>query len=96
MYGIQGSWNVMAKLITSTLFGLLMPWSYFLVVTVGPVQSYDPSGNETVGSSGLFGFIEFNGILDSLIIYTEAVIVGALVVFIICTVHEMIAKKCAT
>jgi hypothetical protein len=81
------------KLITSVLLGLLIPWSYFLVVTVGPIRSYDQSGPESIGPAGLAGFIEFEGIVGSILIYSKATIVCALLVFIICTIYDVIAKR---
>ena len=84
------------KLITSILLGLLMPWSYFLVVTIGPLRSYDEAGNETIGPGGLAGFIEFEGIVGSLLIYSKTAGVCAFVVFIVCSIYEIIKQKCAT
>jgi len=84
-----------AKLITSILLGFLLPWSYFLIVRSEPIRIYDQAGNETIGSSGIVGFIEFYGIVDSLIVYSQAAIVCTLIVFVICFIYEKIAKKCA-
>ncbi|MCU7921031.1 MAG: hypothetical protein KZQ95_22130 [Candidatus Thiodiazotropha sp. (ex Epidulcina cf. delphinae)] len=85
-----------AKLITSSLLGFMLPWTYFLVVNVGPIRIYDQFGKESVGSSGVLGFIEFNGLLDALIIYAKAALACALVVFIVCVVYDVIAGKYAT
>ncbi|KZZ62858.1 hypothetical protein A3762_01915 [Oleiphilus sp. HI0125] len=84
------------KLITSILLGSLFPWPYFLLITVGPIRSYDEAGKEIVGPGGLAGFIEFEGIADSLLIYSKAAAVSALVVFVICSIYEVVSKKCAT
>ncbi len=85
-----------AKLITSSLFGLLLPWTYFLVVNIGPIRKYDELGNESVGSGGVLGFLEFYGFTDALVIYLKAALGCALAVFIVCVAYEVIAGKYAT
>lgn len=95
-YSSKGKQVMKAKMITSSLLGLMLPWSYFLIVTVSPIRSFDQSGNKTVGAGGLAGFVEFNGLGGSLFIYAKAVVFCALVVFIICEIYEAIAKICAT
>ena len=82
-----------AKTITSVLLGLLIPWIYFLVVTVGSIRTYDPIGNEIIGPKGVIAFIEFNSIIDSLIIYGKAAIVCILFVFVICSIYDLVAKN---
>lgn len=67
-----------------------MPWAYFLFVTVGPMRSYDMSGNETIGPGGVVGFIEFEGVWGSLLIYAKSAFVCALVVFIVCSIYDLI------
>lgn len=84
-----------AKIITSVLLGLLIPWIYFLIVTVGSIRTYDPIGNEIIGPRGVIAFIEFNGVIDSPIIYGKAAIVCILFVFTICSIYDLIAKNLA-
>ncbi|MEC7816548.1 MAG: hypothetical protein VX939_09760 [Pseudomonadota bacterium] len=76
-----------AKFLTSLIVGLLLPWTYFLVFTVGPVREISESG-EVVGESGLAGFIQFYGFADALVIYAQAIAVCGVVAFGICCLKE--------
>ena len=79
-----------SKIITSLIVGLLMPWTYFLVVTVGPVREISESG-EVIGKAGVAGFIEFHGIADALVIYVEVSAVCGVLAFGICWLNEAVA-----
>ncbi|PUB80787.1 MAG: hypothetical protein DBP02_20210 [gamma proteobacterium symbiont of Ctena orbiculata] len=85
-----------AKLITSSVVGLLLPWTYFVIVNIGSIRKYDQLGKESIGSSGILGFIDFNGFTDALVIYVKTVFACALVVFFICVVYDVIAGKYVT
>lgn len=74
-----------SKLLTSLIVGLVLPWAYFLVVTVGPVREISESG-EVIGKSGIAGFIQFHGFADALIIYAQAIAVCGVLAFGICWV----------
>lgn len=74
----------------------MLPWAYFLVVSVGPISTYDKFGKESVGISGVLAFIEFIGLPDAIIIYTKTALVCALLVYFVCVVYDVMAGKCAT
>ena len=76
-----------SNLITSLLVGIVLPWAYFLIVTVGPVREIGESGL-VIGPSGIEGFIQFNGLSDALVIYFQAGAVCAVVAFCICLLKE--------
>lgn len=78
-----------SKLLTSLIVGLVMPWTYFLVVTVGPVREIGESG-EVIGKSGVAGFIQFHGFADALVIYAQAGAVCAVLAFGICWLKEAV------
>lgn len=80
-----------SKLITSGLGGLLIPWAYFLFVQVGPVRTFT-DGEETIGESGIAGFIQFHGWQDALVAYGKAGVVCAAVVFVICLIDGAIER----
>ena len=82
-----------AKLITSGLLGLMLPWTYFLVVKIGPIRTHDQFGEVSFGASGVLGFIEFIGLTDAILIYTKAVLACTLAVFLICVVYDAISGK---
>jgi hypothetical protein len=79
-----------SKLLTSLIVGLIMPWAYFLVVTVGPVREISESG-EVIGKSGVAGFIKFHGLADALGIYVQASAVCGVLAFGVCWLNEAIA-----
>ena len=86
------------KLITSALFGLLLPWTYFLLVKIQPLKLYDEYGNDitslsTPRNGGFIGFLEFHGFWESLFVYFQAFIVCSLFIFAVCTAHEFISSK---
>ena len=78
-----------SKLLTSLIVGLILPWTYFLVVTVGPVREISESG-EVIGKSGVAGFIQFHGFADDLVIYVQASAVCGVLAFGICWLKEAV------
>lgn len=66
-----------------------MPWTYFLIDTVGPVREINESG-EVIGKSGVAGFIQFHGFADALVIYAQAGVVCAVLAFGICWLKEAV------
>ncbi|PPI85633.1 hypothetical protein KEHDKFFH_04180 [Marinobacter maroccanus] len=89
--GTQKVGSMKSKLITSVLAGLLVPWSYFLLVQVGPIRTYS-DGKEIIGESGVAGFIQFHGWQDALVLYGKAGAVCAAVAFIICLANGAIER----
>lgn len=75
------------NLITSLLIGIVLPWAYFLIVTVGSVREIGEFG-EVIGPSGIEGFIQFFGLSDALVIYFQTGAVCAVVAFCICLLKE--------
>ncbi len=84
-----------AKFITSFIVAILAPWSYFIFIKVQPLRTYGQSGKESTGGSGIASFMEYHGVIDSLIIYGKAFLVCAVLVYVACIIYETIAKKCA-
>jgi len=80
-----------SKLLTSLIVGLVMPWTYFLIVTVGPVREVTEF-EEVIGKSGIAGFIQFHGLFDTLVIYAQAGAVCAVLAFGICWLNEALAQ----
>lgn len=81
-----------SKLVTSVLAGLIVPWSYFLVVQVGPIRTY-VDGKEVIGESGIAGFVQFYGWQDALVAYGKAGALCAAVAFMICLVNGAIERS---
>lgn len=79
-----------SKILTSILVGLVLPLSYFLFVTVSTLDVYEDGKlvNEGSGKIGVSAFIEFNGILGSLIIYCQAAFFCFIVSFVICSINN--------
>jgi len=76
------------KLIISLVIGALLPWVYFLVVTISPIR-YGGNGEETVSNlNNINGFIEFYGISNSIIIYLQATIICAGIIYIIWGIYN--------
>ena len=84
------------KLITSIVFGILVPWLYFVVVTVGPARHVGTEGKSNIGSSGISGFIEFHGIIGATEMYIKTALLCAGFVYIICTAYTYIEAHYAT
>ncbi len=81
------------RLVISTLIGSILPWLYFVFITVSPVKYISANGNVTEGSRGVAGFIEFNGLSGSLFIYLQAIIVCTVFVLIIYSIYNVINKQ---
>ena len=83
-----------AKIITSTIFGLFLPWLYFLIADTHTMNVYH-SGvliKEATQASDIELFIEFHGLQQSLIFYLQSFFAFFLLVFAICSVNNQIAK----
>lgn len=76
-----------STLITSLIVGIVLPWAYFLIVTVGPVREIGESG-EVIGASGVEGFIQFHGLAEALLVYAQAGAVCGVVAFCVCLLKE--------
>jgi hypothetical protein len=76
-----------SNVLTSLIVGLILPWTYFLIVTVGPVREISESG-EVIGKSGVAGFIQFHGFSDALVIYVQAIAVCAVLAFCTCLLKQ--------
>lgn len=86
---------MMAKIITSTVFGLLLPWLYFFITDIQSMNLYH-SGvliKEASQASEVELFIEFNGWQQSLIYYLQSFFTCFLAAFAICSTNNLIAKK---
>ncbi len=84
-----------AKIITSTVFGLLLPWLYFVFTETYPMNLYH-SGvlvKEAIQTNEVELFIEFHGWKQSLILYLKSFIVCFLVAYVISTANNLISKK---
>lgn len=81
--------SLRSKLLTSLIVGLVLPWAYFLVVTVSPVREISEYG-EVIGESGVAGFIQFYGFSDALVIYAQAIAVCGVLAFGICWAKEAV------
>lgn len=84
-----------AKIITSTVFGLLLPWLYFFITETYPMNLYH-SGvliKEAAQASEVELFIQFHGWQQSLIFYLQSFFACFLVAFAICSANNLIAKK---
>ena len=82
-----------AKLITSGLFGMCLPWLYFLIFRVGPIRIIDPNGVTTLGAGGVAGFIEFEGLFGAFSIYVQSILVCSIIVFLACTAYDLVKSK---
>lgn len=84
-----------AKIITSTVFALLLPWLYFFITETHSMNLYH-SGvliKEATQASEVELFIEFHGWQQSLFIYLKSFFACFLVAFAICTANNEISKK---
>ena len=86
---------MLAKIIVSVLFGLLLPWSYFLVVEIVPMDIYenDVLIRKAISKNELMLFIWFHGRQNALVLYLKAFIAWSLCAFIICFAHGFMARK---
>ena len=84
------------KLLTSIIFGVLLPWLYFAVVTVSPVRYASIDGKTNIGKSGVSGFIEFHGVTGATAIYIQSALLCGVFVFIVCSVYAYIEGHYAT
>ena len=84
-----------AKILVSILFGLLLPWAYFLAVEITPMNIYK-SGvliGKAAYKNELIIFIEFHGWLQALLLYLIAFLACSLCTLIICFTHAFVARK---
>jgi len=83
-----------SKIITSLIAGLLTPFLYFVLVDVGPIVQVDPGGgpSRVVGPGGLFGFVEFHGMKQSLLVWAKAAVICGLAAFFTCVLYDFIRK----
>jgi hypothetical protein len=84
-----------AKIITSTVFALLLPWLYFFITDTHSMNLYH-SGmliKEATQASEVELFIEFHGWQQSLMFYLQSFLACFLVTFAICSVNNLIAKN---
>lgn len=84
-----------AKILISILFGLLLPWLYFLVVEITPMNIYKNGVliSEAVHKNELILFIEFHGWLQALALYLKSFMACLLCALIIFSAHSFIARK---
>jgi len=75
------------KLITSLIIGALLPLFYFVVVTISPIRYVENNVDKASNLNGINGFIEFYGVSNSIIIYLQATIICAVIVYIIWSIY---------
>ena len=74
-----------ANVVTSILFGLIIPWAYFLFVSVSSLNVYENGvliKEQSENNSGIRNFIEFHGTFESLVIYAKTATVCFLIIFV--------------
>lgn len=86
---------MMAKIITSIAFGLLLPWLYFFITETYPMNLYHNGVliKEAAQTSEVELFIEFHGWQQSLIFYAQSFLMCFFLAFSICSANNLIAKK---
>ncbi len=83
-----------AKLITSLLIGSILPWFYFILVSVGQVRYLDQDGNLTkFGSSGVIGFFEYHGLMEAALIYGQSILVCATAIVLVCYCYDFVKTR---
>lgn len=84
-----------AKIITSTVFGLMLPWLYFFITDTHSMDLYH-SGvliKEATQAGEIELFIEFHGWKKSLIFYLQSFLACFLATYNICFANNIIEKK---
>lgn len=76
------------RLLISILSGLVLPWLFFVFVTVTPMGVYEDGVLVRAASdhSGLAAFIELNSFENALLIYLKIAVIIACVVYISCDI----------
>jgi hypothetical protein len=84
-----------AKIITSTIFGLLLPWLYFFISDTYAMNLYKDGVliNLAVQKSEVEAFLEFYGWKQSLLFYLKYFLVYFAVTYAICTINNVTAKR---
>ena len=84
-----------SNLLTSILFGLIIPWFYFLFVDVAPMDLYENGTliSKASNAHGVSAFIEFYGINKSLLIYSKVASTIFIVTFFVCVTNQFIRSK---
>lgn len=91
----RGNLQVRAEIIVSLLFGLLLPWFYFLVVEIVPMDIYknDVLIRKAAYKSELMLFVDYHCWLNASVLYLKSFIACSLCTFTICYSHSFIARK---
>lgn len=94
-YSQKGFLFMKAKVVTSILSGALLPWTYFIFVRISSMDTYQNGVlvSSASKSSGIGLFIQHNGIAGSLITYSIAAIIIALITFCIFSFNNWLAEK---
>ena len=84
-----------SNLLTSILFGLIVPWCYFLFADVAAMNLYENGTliSKASNSHGVSAFIEFYGVNKSLLIYSKVASIIFIVTFFVCIANQFIRSK---
>lgn len=84
-----------AKIITSIVSGLLLPWLYFFVTDTHSMSLYHNGAliKEAAQASEVELFIEFHGWQQAIFFYLQSFLACFLVAYTICSVNNAIALK---
>ena len=88
---------MMNKVKTSLALALIMPFTYFLFVTVTSLNIYDSGSgvllSKASGSTGIKAFIELNGLAQSILLYAKSTLYFFIFTFLVCNVYDFFNKK---
>ena len=84
-----------SNLLTSILFGLILPWCYFLFVDITPMNIYDNGVlvSEASQATGLLAFIELYGVSKSILIYSKVASAIFIFTLLVCVSNQFIRSK---
>lgn len=78
------------KLLASASLGLLMPWLYFIFVSLGPIRYVGGNAGSSLGQSGVASFVAFYGGLDAVFIYMQTALISSFVVFVVFYIYSRV------
>jgi len=87
-----------SSLLTSALFGLVLPFIYFVFIDVVPMDIYENGilVSKANSKTGLLAFLEFYGAGKALLIYSKVALVMFLFTFSVCIANQFIRSKIET
>ena len=83
------------RLLISIVSGLVLPWLFFVFMTVTPMDVYEDGVLVRTASdhSGLAAFIELNSFENALLIYLKIAVIIACVVYISCDIARRLGHS---